>query len=121
MMSDPVTKSQSHKVSYNENKTASDPAKKRLVKNYLFFAQENAFIVRLGSFLLALVFSVIILFNPHFIAIDSQSIQHGLLSLQMLAICCAFIHGIGFSAENTYFRVLISPFWHWPVMLSLLW
>ncbi len=116
-----MTKSQSHKASYNENKIASASAKKRGVKSYLFIAQENAFIVRLGSFLLALVFSVIILFNPHFVAVDSQSIQHGLLSLQMLAICCAFIHGIGFSAENIYFRVLISPFWHWPVMLSLLW
>ncbi len=88
--------------------------------SYLLTAKENVFIIRSLSFIFALLFSVIILFNPHFVAVDSQSIQHGLLSLQMLAICCAFIHGIGFSAENTYFRVLISPFWHWPVMFSLL-
>ena len=104
----------------NQDEQVNIKQKAEVVKSYLFIAQENVFIVRLISFMLALVFSVIILFNPHFIAVDSQNIQHGLLSLQMLAICSAFIHGIGFSAENTYFRVLISPFWHWPVMFSLL-
>jgi len=91
----------------------------KITKNYLITAKENLFIVRMLSFIMAVIFSLIIFFNPHFIASTSEAIKHGLLSLQMLAICAAFLHGIGFSGENLYFRILLSPFWHWPVMLTL--
>ena len=89
-------------------------------KLYLLSAKENSTTVRVFSFLLALIFSVIILFNPHFIASTSEAIQHGILSVQMLAISCGFIHGIGFSAKKVYFKLFLSPFIHWPIMLSLL-
>jgi len=75
----------------NNQKTTTD---------YLFSSKENLFITRLISFLMAVTFSLLILFNPHFIASSPEVIQHGLLSFQMLAICAAFIHRIGFSAKN---------------------
>ncbi len=88
--------------------------------DHLLTSKENVALTRAVSFLLAIIFSVIILLNPHFISSTSEGIKHGLLSFQMLAICAAFVHGIGFKAENIYFRIFLSPFFHWPVLLSLL-
>jgi len=88
--------------------------------NFLLHKSENFALTRVCSLLLAVVFSGLILFNPHLITNDPSNIKHGLLSLQMIAICCAFVHGIGFSAGVIYFKLLLSPFWHWPMMLSLL-
>jgi predicted membrane protein len=90
------------------------------MKNFLFTAYENLAIVRAFSLLFAVGFSLILFINPHIIASESVHIAHGLLSLQMIAICCAFVHGIGFSAVQLWGRLLISPCWHWPIMLTIL-
>lgn len=95
-------------------------SKKKVSQTYWLTTIENHALVRAFSFLLALIFSVLLLVNPHIIAKTPETIQHGILSIQMLAICCAFIHGIGFSAETFYFKLLLSPYFHWPVMFSIL-
>jgi predicted membrane protein len=76
--------------------------------------------VRVFSLILASVFSVIIFVNPHVVAESQATLQHSILSVQLLAICSAFVHGIGFSAQRWYFKILLSPWVHWPVMFSLL-
>jgi len=88
--------------------------------NFLLHKAENFTATRRLSLLLAVCFSGLILFNPHFITNDAKLINHGLLSLQMIAICCAFVHGMGFSASKVYIKLVLNPIWHWPMMLSLL-
>jgi len=89
-------------------------------KKGLLSDKENLVFIRGFSLLMAILFSLLILFYPHVVTSTDKAVQHGLLSLQMFSICCAYIHGIGFSANRWYFRILLSPIFHWPVMLSVL-
>jgi predicted membrane protein len=86
----------------------------------LFSTIENLALIRGFSLLMAAVFSLLILIYPHIVTSQEKNVQHGLLTLQMIGICSAFFHGMGFSAHRWYFRLLISPIFHWPIMLSVI-
>jgi predicted membrane protein len=53
--------------------------------------------VRVGSILLAITLSTLILLFPQGVTDDAQQAQHGLLTLYMLAVMIGFIYGVGFS------------------------
>jgi predicted membrane protein len=85
-----------------------------------FSTKENLALIRGFSLLMAAIFSLLILIYPHIVTSQEKNVHHGLLTLQMIGICCAFFHGMGFSAYRWYFRLLLSPLFHWPIMLTVI-
>lgn len=73
-------------------------------------------LARLLSFVFAICLSVFILLLPQHIARDLTELDHGLLSLVMLAMCGCFVHGIGFRPYNIWAKTLFSPILCWPVV-----
>mgnify|MGYP001331355547 CR=1 FL=1 len=69
------------------------------------------------SLLAALLLSGMLLVMPHLVAVETREIDHGLLSLALLGICCGFIHGVGFVPLNRGWRWLFGPWVAWPLML----
>lgn len=76
---------------------------------------------RLLSFLLAIALSVFILLFPQHIARDLTQLDHGLLSLVMLAMCGCFVHGIGFRPYNLVAKIAFSPVLCWPMAGIAIW
>ena len=73
---------------------------------------------RLGSFLLALALSGLVVAYPRAIASSVSEVDHGLLSLMMWGIAAGFIHGVGYVPRLTIWRIVFHPFAGWLLMLG---
>lgn len=73
-------------------------------------------VARVLSFIVGIGLSVFILLFPQHIARDLTDLDHGFLSLVMLAMCGCFVHGIGFQPYNIWAKLLFSPVLCWPVV-----
>jgi len=73
------------------------------------------------SFVLGVGLSVFILLFPQHVARDLTDLDHGLLSLVMLAMCGCFVHGIGFQPYNIWAKVIFSPIVCWPFVGLAIW
>ena len=78
-------------------------------------------LARVFSFIIAIALSVFVLLLPQHIARDLTELDHGLLSLVMLAMCGCFVHGIGFKPYNMVAKVMFSPILCWPVTGLAVW
>lgn len=74
-------------------------------------------IARLFSMLLALSLSALLLVNPNHIADSAAALDHGYLTLLMLALSGGFIHGIGFKPIFWLWRILFSVYFSWTILL----
>lgn len=75
-------------------------------------------VTRLFSIVLALLLSALLLINPNHIAHSSAQLDHGYLTLLMLALSGAFIHGIGFYPRFWLWKIVFSPYLSWTVLLT---
>jgi len=73
------------------------------------------------SFVLGVGLSIFILLFPQHVARDLTELDHGLLSLVMLAMCGCFVHGIGFVPYNIWAKVMFSPIVCWPFAGLAIW
>lgn len=78
-------------------------------------------LARVFSFFIGIALSVFILLFPQHIARDLTELDHGLLSLVMLAMCGCFVHGIGFTPYNMVAKVMFSPLLCWPIAGLAVW
>ena len=78
-------------------------------------------LARVLSFIFAIGLSVFILGFPQHIARETTDLDHGILSLIMLAMCGCFVHGVGFQPYNIVAKVLFSPLLCWPVVGLAVW
>lgn len=74
-------------------------------------------VARLFSMLLALSLSALLLVNPNHIADSTAALDHGYLTLLMLALSGAFIHGIGFKPIFFLWRMLFSVYFSWTILV----
>lgn len=77
-------------------------------------------ITRVFSLLLALFLSGLLLIYPNHIATSSTQLDHGYLTMLMLALSAAFIHGIGFYPRYWLWKILFSPYFSWGVLLTFI-
>lgn len=68
------------------------------------------------SILLALLLSGLLLINPRQIAESTAQLDHGYLTLLMLALSAAFIHGVGFKPLFWLWKIVFSPYLSWTVL-----
>jgi len=68
------------------------------------------------SFLLAAVISVVVLFMPQVIAVDTASLDHGVASVVMWGVCSGYIHGVGFVPRWWPWKLLFLPLIAWPIL-----
>ncbi|WP_245597634.1 cyd operon YbgE family protein [Psychromonas aquimarina] len=68
------------------------------------------------STLLALLLSGLLLLNPNHIADSTAALENGYLSVLMMALTAAFVHGLGFEPRLWLWRVIFSPYLAWPVL-----
>lgn len=76
-----------------------------------------SFASRTISFLLAMALSGLVLFIPHALTNQDNTVNHWLLMILLVGIMIGFIHGIGFRAKSLL-GVIISPVTCWPIMLG---
>jgi cyd operon protein YbgE len=77
----------------------------------------NALWARVISFCLAVFLSTEILLFPQLFTDETGQPNHGILSLLLIGISAAFVHGIGFRPKPIALALLFSPLFCWPVML----
>ena len=75
-------------------------------------------LTRFFSMLLALVLSGLLLINPSHIADSTAQLDHGYLTLLMIALSGAFIHGIGFNPIFWLWKIVFSAYLSWTVLLT---
>ena len=85
-------------------------------KSEFLFGKRNYRLMFIG-----IALSVFILLFPQHIARDLTELDHGLLSLVMLAMCGCFVHGIGFTPYNMVAKVMFSPLLCWPIAGLAVW
>jgi cyd operon protein YbgE len=68
--------------------------------------------------LLALILSGLLLINPGQIADSTAQLKHGYLSLLMLALSGAFIHGVGFNPRFWLWKIIFSPYLSWTILIT---
>jgi predicted membrane protein len=62
--------------------------------------------------------SLIGLVFPFLLGMRATGLNQSLLTVMMLGICAAFVHGFGFTPGNVWARRAVSPAVTWPVMLG---
>ena len=75
-------------------------------------------ITRFVSITLALAISGLLLVNPNHIADSAATLDHGYLTVLMMALSAAFVHGIGFNPIFWVWKIIFSPYFSWPVMFT---
>lgn len=75
-------------------------------------------LTRLFSMALALLLSGLLLINPNHIAESSAQLDHGYLTVLMIALSGAFVHGIGFKPIFGLWKVVFSPYLSWSILLT---
>ncbi|WP_019613068.1 cyd operon YbgE family protein [Psychromonas ossibalaenae] len=68
------------------------------------------------STLLAMLLSLLLLFNPDHIADSTAALANGYLSILMMALTAGFVHGLGFEPRLWLWRIIFSPYLSWPVL-----
>ena len=77
-------------------------------------------LTRFISILLALLLSGLLLVNPNHIADSTASLDHGYLTILMIALSAAFVHGIGFEPRFCLWRVIFSPYFAWFILFTFI-
>lgn len=75
-------------------------------------------LTRLISILSALLLSALLLINPNHIADNAAQLDHGYLTILMIALSGAFVHGIGFNPIFWLWKIVFSPYFSWTVLLA---
>ena len=90
------------------------------INHYIDFVHRpfKSAVTRLFSIVLALLLSALLLINPNHIAHSSAQLDHGYLTLMMIALSGAFIHGIGFNPIFWLWKIVFSPYLSWTVLLT---
>ena len=73
------------------------------------------------SLLFAFSLSMVILVLPHVVAKTTEELDHGTLTLAMLAMSGSFVHGMGFIPKGLIWRLLFSPIASWPICVWASW
>lgn len=76
-------------------------------------------LARALSLCLGLASALFILVGPQYIARGIEELEHGRLSLLMVAMCLLFVHGVGFRFRSLVMQWLISPLVLWPASVLL--
>lgn len=61
--------------------------------------------------------SCLILFIPHALTTQDNTVNHSLLMVLMFGIMIGFIHGVGFKAQSVFIGYMLSPLLAWPLMI----
>lgn len=69
------------------------------------------------SLVLALPTSAVLLVAPFLLAQHLSDADHGMLSLMMIGLTGALVHGLGYIPRAWVWRVLFSPAVAWPLVL----
>lgn len=69
------------------------------------------------SLVLALPTSAVLLVAPFLLAQHLSDADHGLLSLMMIGLTGALVHGMGYVPRMAALRILFSPAVAWPLVL----
>jgi len=77
-------------------------------------------LTRFFSMALALLLSGLLLVNPTHIAQSSAQLEHGYLTLLMVALSGAFVHGIGFKPIFWLWKIVFSPYLSWAILLTFI-
>jgi predicted membrane protein len=72
---------------------------------------------RAVSLALALPVSAVLLVAPFLLAHHLSDADHGLLSLMMIGLTGALVHGMGYVPRARVLRLLFSPAVAWPLVL----
>lgn len=75
-------------------------------------------ITRIVSIILGLGLSGLLLINPSHIADSAATLDHGYLTLLMMALSAVFVHGLGFYPIFWLWKLLFSPYFSWPVLFT---
>jgi len=75
-------------------------------------------LTRFVSILLGLGLSGLLLVNPNHIADSAATLDHGCLTLLMMALSASFVHGLGFYPIFWAWKLLFSPYFSWPVLFT---
>lgn len=75
-------------------------------------------LTRFISILSALLISGLLLINPNHIADSAAELDHGYLTVLMIALSGAFVHGIGFNPIFWLWKIVFSPYFSWAVLLT---
>jgi predicted membrane protein len=79
-------------------------------------------LARAISLALAVLTSLVGLLVPFLLARRLDAATHAALSLMMLGLAGAFVHGLGFRPRSAALAVLFSPSVAWPLILGpILW
>jgi len=74
--------------------------------------------VRLGSFTAAATISLALMLFPFLLHHLPHARMHSALPIMLLGVAGAFIHGVGFTPDNRFLRVLFGPACAWILMLG---
>jgi len=91
--------------------------------NYLLDVIHKPFMrpwTRFISIVLALLLSALLLVNPNHIADSTAALDHGYLTVLMLALSGAFVHGIGFEPRFWLWRIIFSPYFVWLILFTFI-
>jgi predicted membrane protein len=82
------------------------------------FAKMDVKWMRRISLLLALLTATLITAWPKVLIGDAGHVDHGYLSLLLLANSACFIHGLGYTPTTRLWRYLFTPLFGWPMMIG---
>lgn len=74
--------------------------------------------IRMVSFIAALAASLALMLFPFLLRHVPETRLHSALPVVLLGIVGAFIHGIGYTADNRLLRVLFGPICAWMMIIS---
>lgn len=77
-------------------------------------------LTRFFSIFSALLISGLLLINPNHIADSVAQLDHGYLTVLMVALSGAFVHGIGFNPIFWLWKIVFSPYFSWSVLLTFI-
>lgn len=75
-------------------------------------------VTRFISIVLALLLSALLLVNPNHIADSTSALDHGYLTVLMVALSAAFVHGIGFDPRFWLWKIIFSPYFAWVILFT---
>jgi predicted membrane protein len=73
---------------------------------------------RMASFVTALAASLSLMLFPFLLRHVPEARLHSALPVLLFGIVGAFIHGIGFTADNRLLRILFGPICAWMMIIS---
>jgi predicted membrane protein len=74
--------------------------------------------LRTASFAAALAASLALMLFPFLLRGVPETRLHAALPVMLLGVAGAFVHGVGFSPDNTLLRVLFGPACAWTLMVG---